>query len=51
LAGRFAVPLVRFGVPISVMGLLLKSGLHGDVLQAAGLAVLAVSTVLLVGGL
>ena len=50
LAGRFAVPLVRFGVPISVMGLLLKSGLHGDVLQAAGLAVLAVSTVLLVGG-
>jgi predicted permease len=32
------------------MGLLLKSGLHGDVLQAAGIAVLAVSTVLLVGG-
>ena len=30
LAGRFAVPLVRFGVPISVMGLLLKSGPHGD---------------------
>ena len=50
LAGRFAVPLVRFGVPVSVMGLLLKSGLHGDVLQAAGLAVLAVSTVLLLGG-
>ena len=50
LAGRFAVPLVRFGVPISVMGLLLKSGLQGDVLQAAGLAVLGVSTVLLVGG-
>ena len=50
LAGRFAVLLVRFGVPISVMGLLLKSGLHGDVLQAAGIAVLAVSTVLLVGG-
>ena len=32
------------------MGLLLKSGLDGDVLQAAGLAVLAVSMVLLVGG-
>ena len=40
LSTRLASPLVRFGVPISVMGLLLKGGLSGDMLQAAGLAVL-----------
>ena len=46
LSTRLAAPLVRFGVPISVMGLLLKGGLSGDMLQAAGLAVLAMSLVL-----
>lgn len=46
LSARLASPLVRFGVPISVMGLLLKGGLSGDMLQAAGLAVLAMGLVL-----
>ena len=46
LSTHLAAPLVRFGVPISVMGLLLKGGLSGDMLQAAGLAVLAMSLVL-----
>ena len=45
LSTRLAAPLVRFGVPVSVMGLLLKGGLSGDMLQAAGLAVLAMSLV------
>ena len=48
LSTRLAAPLVRFGVPISVMGLLLKGGLSGDMLQAAGLAVLAMG-IFLVG--
>ena len=46
LSTRLASPLVRFGVPISVMGLLLKGGLSSDMLQAAGLAVLAMGLVL-----
>ena len=46
LSTRLAAPLVRFGVPVSVMGLLLKGGLSGDMLQAAGLAVLAMGVVL-----
>ena len=46
LSARLASPLVRFGVPISVMGLLLKGGLSGAMLQAAGLAVLAMGLVL-----
>ena len=49
LSTRLAAPLVRFGVPVSVMGLLLKGGLSSDMLQAAGLAVLAMGLVL-VGG-
>ncbi len=49
LSTRLASPLVRFGVPISVMGLLLKGGLSGDMVQAAGVAVLAMGLVL-VGG-
>ena len=36
LSTRLAAPLVRFGVPISVMGLLLKGGLSDDMVQAAG---------------
>ena len=46
LSSRLASPLVRFGVPISVMGLLLKGGLSSEMLQAAGLAVLAMGLVL-----
>ena len=46
LSTRLASPLVRFGVPISVMGLLLKGGLSGDLLRAAGLAWLAMALVL-----
>ena len=46
LSTRLASPLVRFGVPISVMGLLLKGGLSGDMLQAAALALLAMGLVL-----
>ena len=46
LSTRLASPLVRFGVPISVMGLLLKGGMSGDMLQSAGLAVLAMGLVL-----
>ena len=46
LSSRLASPLVRFGVPISVMGLLLKGGLSGEMLQAAGFAVLAMGLVL-----
>ena len=46
LSTRLAAPLVRIGVPISVLGLLLKGGLSGDMLQAAGLAVLAMGLVL-----
>ena len=48
LSGRLATPLVRFGVPLSVMGLLLKGGLGLEMLTSAGLAVLAISFVLLV---
>ncbi len=48
LSGRLALPLVRFGVPLSVMGLLLKGGLSGQVLQAAVLAAAAIALVLVV---
>ena len=47
LSGRLAMPLVRFGVPISVMGLLLRGGLGGEMVVAAVLAVLAIALVLL----
>ena len=40
---RLAQPLVRFGVPVSVMGLLLRGGLSGAVLKAAAVAPVAVS--------
>lgn len=43
IAQRIAAPLVRFGVPISVMGLLLKGGLSLQMLEAAGLAVTAIA--------
>ncbi|OUW68969.1 MAG: malate transporter, partial [Synechococcus sp. TMED205] len=49
LSGRLALPLVRFGVPLSVMGLLLKGGLSGQMLQAALLAAAAIGVMLVVG--
>ncbi|MEB3254243.1 MAG: AEC family transporter [Synechococcus sp.] len=42
LSKRLAQPLVRYGVPLSVMGLLLKGGLHRSMLEAALLAPLVV---------
>ena len=39
---------MRFGVPLSVMGLLLKGGLSDQVLQAALLAAAAIALVLVV---
>ena len=47
LSVRLASPLVRFGVPISVMGLLLKGGLSAEMVVAAFLAVIAITIVLL----
>lgn len=40
--GPLATPLVRFGVPISLMGLLLKGGLNQSLLQMAALAAVAI---------
>jgi predicted permease len=48
LAGVLAPPLVRWGVPFSLMGLLLRSGLHWDVLEMGVLAMVAVGSGLLV---
>lgn len=48
LAGVLAPPLVRWGVPFSLMGLLLRSGLHWDVLEMGVLALAAVGSGLLV---
>lgn len=41
LSARLAPPLVHWGVPISMVGLLLRAGLHRDLAVAAGLAGLA----------
>ncbi len=43
LAGRLAPPLVRWGVPFSLMGLLLRSGLHWRYTEMLLLALLVVS--------
>ncbi len=48
LAALLAPPLVRWGVPFSLMGLLLRSGLHWRVLEMGLLAVTAVGLGLLV---
>jgi len=48
LAGVLAPPLVRWGVPFSLMGLLLRSGLRWRVLEMGLLAVAAVGLGLLV---
>ena len=42
LSSHIAQPLINFGVPISVTGLLLKSGLDWLILQALGMALLAI---------
>ena len=47
LSARLAIPVVHFGVPISVMGLLLRGGLGGQMVLAAALAVLAIALMLL----
>lgn len=39
-----ARPLVRFGVPLSVIGLLLKSGVNGDLLATALIAMAAIAS-------
>ncbi len=41
LPARLAPPLVHWGVPISMVGLLLRAGLHRDLAVAAGLAATA----------
>jgi predicted permease len=41
LPARLAPPLVHWGVPISMVGLLLRAGLHRDLALAAGLAACA----------
>jgi predicted permease len=41
LPARLAPPLVRWGVPLSMVGLLLRSGLHPNLLVAALMAALA----------
>ena len=41
LPARLAPPLMRWGVPISLVGLLLRSGLHRDLLIAGLMAALA----------
>ncbi len=55
LLGRFkpgwikplATPLVRYGVPISLMGLLLKGGLHSSLVSTAAIAAAAIMVMLL----
>ena len=46
-SGWLAAPLVRYGVPLSVMGLLLKGGLSPRVVSAAILAAAVIGAVLL----
>jgi len=48
LSVRLAQPLVRFGVPLSVMGLLLRGGLTDAVLKAAALGPLVVGAWLVI---
>ena len=48
LSVRLAQPLVRFGVPLSVMGLLLRGGLTDAVLKAAVLGPLVVGAWLVI---
>ena len=41
-----SVPLVRYGVPISLMGLLLRAGLSWSLLGYAAVAVVAIAVML-----
>ena len=50
-SGLLAAPLVRYGVPLSVMGLLLRGGLSPRVLFAAVLAAAVIGSVLLLARL
>jgi predicted permease len=47
LPGALAQPLVRFGIPLSVAALLLRSGLNRDFLQAGALALLLIAALML----
>ena len=49
-SGVLATPLVRYGVPLSVMGLLLKGGMGPRVLLAAVLAAGVIGSILLLAG-
>ena len=40
---KISIPLIRFGIPISVMGLLLKNGVDRDLLKAAVMAFFTIS--------
>ena len=42
VSSQLARSLIRFGVPIGLMGLLLKSGLDWRLLEALGMAILAI---------
>jgi hypothetical protein len=47
LSSRIVMAVINFGVPISVMGLLLQAGLDWSLLEAAFLAVLAIGVMIL----
>ncbi len=42
LASQIAKPLINYGVPLSVMGLLLKSGINWQLIEAFAIALLAI---------
>ena len=46
LSSRIVMTLINFGIPISVMGLLLQAGLDWSLLEAAFLAVLAIGVMI-----
>ena len=47
-ASQIAPPLINFGVPVSLMGLLLKSGLDWALFQALAMALLAIALMIVV---
>ncbi|MDP6834062.1 MAG: permease, partial [Prochlorococcaceae cyanobacterium ETNP1_MAG_9] len=47
MSSRIVMAVINFGVPISVMGLLLQAGLDWSLLEAAFLAVLAIGVMIL----
>jgi len=44
---KISIPLIKFGIPLSVMGLLLKNGVDTDLLKAAIMAFLTISFLIL----